>query len=141
MVRPATSSASAWIFVGCGAAAVAGYPMCPPAVQTGLFVLIEVVSIAALVLGVLRQPEPEQRRPWWAVVSAVSCFFGATILRVAHQLGQRVVAEGVETTTQRDWLRDRDCDLIQGYLYGRPEPAGALADVVRHGHRGDLAVG
>ncbi len=47
------------------------------------------------------------------------------VIAMAHAVGQRVVAEGVETLTQRDWLAERGCDLIQGWLYGRPQPAGA----------------
>ena len=37
-----------------------------------------------------------------------------------HGLGIAVVAEGVETTEQADWLGRHDCRLVQGYLYGRP---------------------
>ena len=46
-----------------------------------------------------------------------------TIIMMGHQLGLRVVAEGVETEQQRDFLQDRDCDFLQGYLYSRPIPA------------------
>jgi EAL domain-containing protein (putative c-di-GMP-specific phosphodiesterase class I) len=46
-----------------------------------------------------------------------------SVIGMAHALDQRVVAEGVETLEQRDFLRDLDCDLIQGWLYGRPQPA------------------
>ncbi|MFC4071717.1 putative bifunctional diguanylate cyclase/phosphodiesterase [Actinoplanes subglobosus] len=45
------------------------------------------------------------------------------VLAMSHALGHRVVAEGVETTTQRDWLRANDCDFAQGWLYGKPLPA------------------
>jgi EAL domain-containing protein (putative c-di-GMP-specific phosphodiesterase class I) len=45
------------------------------------------------------------------------------IVRVAHHLGLRVVAEGVETTTHRDALRDLGTDDAQGYLFARPLPA------------------
>jgi len=34
-----------------------------------------------------------------------------------------VVAEGVETAEQRDWLRAQGCDYGQGWLYGRPDPS------------------
>ncbi len=51
----------------------------------------------------------------------------ATIVRaminMARELGLRVIAEGVETTAQRAWLRDWGCDEIQGYWYGKPMPA------------------
>ncbi|MCB1920611.1 MAG: EAL domain-containing protein [Candidatus Competibacteraceae bacterium] len=46
-----------------------------------------------------------------------------TILAIARHLHLSVVAEGVETVEQADFLRTRNCDCYQGYLYGRPEPA------------------
>ncbi len=42
-------------------------------------------------------------------------------IRLAHALDMRVVAEGVETETQRHFLRTERCDYIQGYLVGMPE--------------------
>jgi diguanylate cyclase (GGDEF)-like protein/PAS domain S-box-containing protein len=42
-------------------------------------------------------------------------------LALAHGLGLRVVAEGIETEGQSRFLREHGCDLLQGYLYGRPE--------------------
>jgi sensor c-di-GMP phosphodiesterase-like protein len=39
---------------------------------------------------------------------------------MAHALGLKVVAEGVETIEQRDFLRDHGCDAAQGYLYAAP---------------------
>src|ERR1700683_2772918 len=44
----------------------------------------------------------------------------ATIIDVAHALGKQVVAEGVETLPQLDYLRQRGCDLAQGYVLARP---------------------
>lgn len=46
------------------------------------------------------------------------------IIVMARSLGLEVVAEGVETPAQAGFLRDRGCDLLQGYLYGRALPAG-----------------
>jgi len=43
-----------------------------------------------------------------------------TIIAMAEQLGMEVIAEGVETAAQRDSLRERGCQLIQGYLYAKP---------------------
>jgi diguanylate cyclase (GGDEF)-like protein len=44
----------------------------------------------------------------------------ASMISLGHSLGLRVVAEGVEDQATSDLLRDMDCDLIQGYLIGRP---------------------
>jgi diguanylate cyclase (GGDEF)-like protein/PAS domain S-box-containing protein len=45
------------------------------------------------------------------------------LIRLGHDLGLTVVAEGVETTEGADRLRDLDCDVLQGHLIGRPRPA------------------
>lgn len=45
---------------------------------------------------------------------------------LAHSLGLSVVAECVETVAQSEYLRELDCDYVQGYLYGRPVPAQQL---------------
>lgn len=45
-----------------------------------------------------------------------------TILRLAHGLNLEVVAEGVETEYQAQWLRQQGCDFGQGYLFSRPIP-------------------
>lgn len=50
-----------------------------------------------------------------------------SIVALAKALRKRVVAEGVETGSQRDHLLRLDCDELQGYLYGRPMPADELA--------------
>jgi diguanylate cyclase (GGDEF)-like protein len=41
-------------------------------------------------------------------------------IRLASSLGLDVIAEGVETEIQAQWLRDRGCNYAQGYLYSRP---------------------
>ena len=45
------------------------------------------------------------------------------IIQMAHSLGLRVVAEGVETTGQRDWLQAQGCEELQGFLEARPMAA------------------
>ncbi len=50
---------------------------------------------------------------------------------MAHGLGLTTVAEGVETQEQRDFLVSVGCDLMQGYLFGRPMMPDALAEMVR----------
>jgi diguanylate cyclase (GGDEF)-like protein/PAS domain S-box-containing protein len=42
------------------------------------------------------------------------------IIAMAHSLDLRVIAEGVETIESREFLRNQNCDLIQGYLVSRP---------------------
>ena len=54
----------------------------------------------------------------------------ATIAAMAHTLGKKVVAEGVETQAQLDFLRNHDCELIQGFYFSRPLPACELAAFV-----------
>ena len=48
-----------------------------------------------------------------------------SVINMTHILGRQVVAEGVETAVQRDWLNAQGCDLVQGYLYGAPRKAEA----------------
>jgi diguanylate cyclase (GGDEF)-like protein len=49
---------------------------------------------------------------------------------LAHALGARVVAEGVEATSELDRLAGSACDLAQGYLIGRPLPGDELARLI-----------
>jgi diguanylate cyclase (GGDEF)-like protein/PAS domain S-box-containing protein len=45
-----------------------------------------------------------------------------TIIVMAHKLELKVVAEGVESIDQRNWLRAHGCDYAQGYLFSQPLP-------------------
>lgn len=53
------------------------------------------------------------------------------IITPARTLGLHVVAEGVETRTQVNFLREPRCDELQGYYFGKVVPAEAMADLVR----------
>ena len=57
----------------------------------------------------------------------------AAIIHMAHGLGFRTIAEGVETRAQLDYLRAQGCDEIQGYFFGRPVPADEFASLLRRG--------
>ncbi len=47
-------------------------------------------------------------------------------IALAHALGIEVVAEGVETEAQRDYLLHREADIMQGFLFAKPMPAEAV---------------
>jgi diguanylate cyclase (GGDEF)-like protein/PAS domain S-box-containing protein len=49
-----------------------------------------------------------------------------TIIGLAHNLRLQVVAEGVETREQQDFLRSHGCDTMQGFLFARPMPFAEL---------------
>jgi diguanylate cyclase (GGDEF)-like protein/PAS domain S-box-containing protein len=53
------------------------------------------------------------------------------IIVMAHTLGMKVIAEGVETRAQHDLLRKAGCDLAQGYLYAHPLPAEEFEAALR----------
>ncbi len=60
-----------------------------------------------------------------------------SIIDLAHRFGKRVVAEGVETQEEYEALRGMDCDLVQGWLTGRPVPFAdvPLPHIPTDGHR------
>jgi diguanylate cyclase (GGDEF)-like protein len=64
----------------------------------------------------------------------------AAIINVAHTLGMRVVAEGVETESQREVLRELGCDEMQGYLLARPMSHEDFRDWLRAQRSRHLAV-
>lgn len=54
-----------------------------------------------------------------------------TIIGMAHSLDLHVIAEGVETAEQLDFLKAHACDAFQGYLFSRPLPAAAIVELLR----------
>lgn len=54
------------------------------------------------------------------------------ILSMARHLGLKVVAEGVETRAQADFLAAHGCDALQGFLYARPQPLDEWLRVTHH---------
>jgi diguanylate cyclase (GGDEF)-like protein len=56
------------------------------------------------------------------------------ILSMARHLGLKVVAEGVETRAQADFLCAHGCDALQGFLYSRPQPLDEWLATPKHTH-------
>ncbi|NBD25291.1 bifunctional diguanylate cyclase/phosphodiesterase [Paenibacillus glycinis] len=74
----------------------------------------------SFVNGIRKEPKDE------AIILAM--------LLMASHLNLTIVAEGVETQEQLDFLQDNRCNDIQGYLYYPPQPAAAMARILReHG--------
>lgn len=57
----------------------------------------------------------------------------SAIISMGKSLGQRVIAEGVETAEQAAFLLEQHCDEGQGFYYARPMPAAALVPLLRAG--------
>ena len=51
---------------------------------------------------------------------------------LGHNLGLELVAEGVETDVQREFLTRLGCDVLQGFFYSKPLPADQIIDYLRH---------
>ena len=50
----------------------------------------------------------------------------STILNMGRVLGLEIIAEGVETASQADWLIENGCDLMQGFYFSRPQPVSII---------------
>ncbi len=55
----------------------------------------------------------------------------ATIVAMAHGLGMEVVAEGIETEEQLQYLNSLNCDRGQGYLLSRPQPTETITELLK----------
>ena len=89
---------------------------------TGYSSLINLRQLPAAQLKIDRSfiNDIEANKDAFAIVGAV--------VNLAHSLGLKVVAEGVETAGQRDILIDMGCDEMQGFYFARPMAANLLLD-------------
>jgi EAL domain-containing protein (putative c-di-GMP-specific phosphodiesterase class I) len=65
------------------------------------------------------------------LVDAAHAAIARSIIDLGHNLGFRVVAEGVETEDVLAKLHDLDCDIVQGFLVARPMPLTDLGERLR----------
>jgi EAL domain-containing protein (putative c-di-GMP-specific phosphodiesterase class I) len=57
----------------------------------------------------------------------------SAIISMAHNLNLKVIAEGVETKEQMEYLRRERCDEIQGYIFSKPVTPEEVSEMVRQG--------
>lgn len=53
------------------------------------------------------------------------------IVSMAHKLGHSVIAEGVEDSRQKEYLRQTDCDCMQGYYFSKPISEDAALELLK----------
>lgn len=70
--------------------------------------------------------------------SAAIC---AAAIAMARKLGITVVAQGVESEAQLDFVREEGCDQLQGFVYCQPLPAGEVLDFLQNRHNEQTIVG
>ncbi len=64
-------------------------------------------------------------------VNPASATLAETIITMAHALGKEVVAEGVETEEQMQFLREHGCDIAQGFYLARPMPVAQVTELLQ----------
>jgi EAL domain-containing protein (putative c-di-GMP-specific phosphodiesterase class I)/PleD family two-component response regulator len=65
------------------------------------------------------------------VTDEAAASLATSIISMAHRLGVTVIAEGVETSAQLNFLKDYKCDEIQGYFFSKPVPAEKFTELLR----------
>ncbi|WP_134638056.1 EAL domain-containing protein [Pseudomonas aeruginosa] len=69
---------------------------------------------------------PNLRKVSWADAYHKNAAIVRSTLLLCRELGLSVVAEGVETASELQWLQANQCDQAQGFYIGRPMPLEAL---------------
>ncbi|MGY0562218.1 MAG: EAL domain-containing protein, partial [Paraglaciecola chathamensis] len=67
--------------------------------------------------------------------SSVDRHMTAAIITIAHNLGLKVVAEGVEHEEQMSILRRYECEMLQGYLYSKPLSSSRFERLLKENHQ------
>ena len=60
-------------------------------------------------------------------------YIAESIIQLAHRLNLEVIAEGVETEEQLRTLVNKNCDIIQGFIFSEPLPSGQVERILRRG--------
>ena len=56
---------------------------------------------------------------------------------MAHNLGLYIVAEGVETSIQLEYLKQRNCEIYQGFLFSKPVTVAVFSDLLESNRPAD----
>jgi len=57
------------------------------------------------------------------------------IIELGHNMGLKIIAEGIETKGQLTYLKQMSCDTIQGFYYSKPLPANEVADFIQKNYQ------
>jgi len=68
-------------------------------------------------------------------LSSTDAAIATAIIAMGNSLNLNVIAEGVETQSQYDFLKFNNCDQVQGFLFCRPLPPAELIDLLHKNHR------
>ncbi len=103
--------------------------------QTGVCLALDGIGTGYSSLNYLRQypiSAVKIDRSFLAKVlqDATAATMVETVIVMAHSLQKRVVAEGIESIEQLDFLRERRCDCAQGYYLARPLPAASVTELL-----------
>lgn len=69
---------------------------------------------------------------WSAVENEKTFITMGSLIHMFHNLGMKIVAEGVENTEQHKMLEELKCDYIQGYYYSRPLPKDEFLKYIKN---------
>jgi diguanylate cyclase (GGDEF)-like protein/PAS domain S-box-containing protein len=106
--------------------------------ESGVQVAVDDFGTGYSSLSYLRKFPIDELKIDQSFVSQITCggddaAIVTAVISMARSLKLRVVAEGVETQAQLDFLRRRDCDEAQGYYFSRPVPPRRFEGLLRSG--------